>query len=206
MEERILEQCHQLFMKLGIRSVTMDEIALRLGVSKKTIYQYFKDKNEILMRVVASEMTRQEKGVLAIVAQGYDAIEEKMRISTFIIEKLQTLNPHVVYEIRKYYPEAWSMLDCHTHEFVYQLIIGNIQRGQQERLYRAEIDPVIIGKYYLGIQDIVFNSDLFPSDKYSLAQVWTNIHTHFMYGICTPLGIQRLQNYLPEPLPGLSTT
>ena len=116
-KDRILIKARDLFLQFGIRIVSMDDIASSLGVSKKTIYHYFADKDELVMGVMQQKMEESQAICVRDQQQAGDAIAELMRAMDAIDEHLSAMNPAVLFDLKKYHPLAFQMLEKHKNDF-----------------------------------------------------------------------------------------
>src|SRR5580693_8935943 len=142
--ERIIEGGEELFLTAGIKSVTMDDIARHLGMSKKTIYQFFKDKNELVIALVKKKLQDDEAQMSEIISKSGNVIEEMINMMKCSEDIFSRINPIVVHDMQKYHPDAWkqfqnfkSQVLVHTME---ELLIKGINQGY----IRPDIDVKII--------------------------------------------------------------
>ncbi len=198
MEQRITEKTRELFFRYGLKGVTMDDIASSLGVSKKTIYQYYSDKDSLVDAVVQAEIDRGEMDCKYFFANSENAIHEIFMAMDGMQEMLSSMNPFVLHDMQKYHPRAFKKFDEHKNQFMHKVIMQNIERGKDEELYRTEINADIMAKLRLGSIFLAFNTDLFPPTKYSVLQVSMEIMNNFIYGICTPKGLKQLLKYTTQ--------
>ena len=123
----IIVKVSELYMKYGIKSVSMDDVARELGISKKTLYQHFTDKDELVQKVVDYHMDMQEQEMKKIACAGHNAIEELLMVSKNITQLLKQTNPSVTYDLQKYYPETWRSIAINPEGSYLQA--DNIQHG-----------------------------------------------------------------------------
>jgi AcrR family transcriptional regulator len=116
--ERILQHAWQVFMKRGVRSVTMDEIASKLGMSKKTLYQHFSNKAELVLCVSQEQCAKEEREIDEAANGGVDAVDELLRVMSWVSKMLASINPNLIPELKKYYPEAWAIHETHSDSHV----------------------------------------------------------------------------------------
>lgn len=181
-------------MRLGIRSLTMDEVARQLGVSKKTIYKYVADKNELVRRAVQFQQEEEQAAIQKICQKGHNAIDELFEISRHISDMLAQIHPSVHFDLEKYHPDAWQLsMNC-RQEQVYTCISSNLENGKSQGLYRADLDSDIIAKIYIAKLDVVFDGDMFPVNQYKFAQVYLEFFRYHVRGIASEKGL----NYLIE--------
>ena len=193
--DRILKESEQLFFRYGVKSITMDEIATHLGISKKTIYLFFTDKKELVFRVIESRLMKQEKEMADISLKASDPVHEVILISDWLKDFFQNLNPYLMMEIQKYYPKAYSLFLEHKHKCMHENIFVNIQNGVESGLYRASIDIDTIARLRMVCIEASFNPDNFPLVKKNLNEVQLQLIEHFLYGICTLKGHKLINKY-----------
>jgi AcrR family transcriptional regulator len=195
---RIQQKAKELFMRYGFRSVTMDEIAGQLGVSKKTIYQFFKDKDELVESVIAHEIQYMQDVCTTQLGNSDNAVEELFKDMEALEEVIGSLNPQILFDLEKFYPQAYAKIRQHKNTFLLEVIKKNLHRGIREELYRPDLDVDIVSKFRLESGFIAFNQDLFPFAKYSLLQVANEIYYLFMHGIATAKGKKLIEKYILE--------
>ncbi len=195
MKDRIKNKAHDLFMQYGVRSITMDEIALQMGASKKTIYQYYADKDELVDAVMGDVITHNQDCCMKDKQSAKDAIHEVFLAIDMMQEMFQDMNPSILFELEKYYPKAFDKFKQHKYSFLYQVLNENIKRGITEELYRSDIDIDILVKVRLETMMLPFNQMLFPKSKYSLIKVETELTTHFLFGLATVKGYKLITKY-----------
>ena len=195
MKDRIKQKAHDLFMQYGVRSVTMDEIALQMGVSKKTIYQYYADKDELVDAVMVDIITYNQDCCLQDRQLAKDAVHEVFLAIDMMQEMFQNMNPTILFELEKYYPKSFEKFKQHKYTFLYKVLKENLERGIKEELYRTEVDLDIMIKLRLETMMMPFNQILFPKNKYSLIKVETEFTTNFLFGLATIKGHKLITKY-----------
>ena len=199
-QERIRQKADELFRRYGIRSVTMDEIATQLGMSKKTIYQYYTDKDQLVDAVAVDEIHYSQECCTKDAADSANAIEEIFRVMEFVEIMFRNMNPSMLHDLEKYHPGGFKKFLEHKNKFLYEMIKKNIERGIKEELYRPEIDIEIMTRYRLESMMIGFNTDLFPYSKFNLAKLQQEILEHFLYGLATLKGYKLILKYKQQRL------
>lgn len=190
----LLERSSIVFMKYGLKSVTMDDLCREIGVSKKTIYKYFNDKNDLILTIIQFKIGIDKELCQVCTNSATNAIEELVNISRFIIEQLGNVNPSVFLDLKKHYPEAWKCMHDHKWEFVLNNIRDNIVRGKEENLYRENLNPDIISRYYVSSMDALMDGDVYPFPEFKTDEVLTEILRFHIRGLANDNGI----NYLKE--------
>lgn len=197
---RIRQKADELFMKYGIRSVSMDDIANALGMSKKTIYQYFVDKDELVDAVVEADISSMQTDCLALITDAHDAIQEIFFTIDRVLEQIRNMNPMLIYDLEKFHFRGYQKFMDHKNKFLLQVIRKNMERGLAEGLYRDDLNMDIMAKFRLEAMMIPFNIDLFPPTKYSLADVSKVIIEHYVYGLASQKGYKLIVKYKEERL------
>jgi len=192
---RIREKAKELFLRYGIRSVSMDDIANQLGMSKKTIYQYFTDKNELVDAVVDEEVNDMQSDCLRCSQTAHDPIEEIFLTVDQIIEQLGNMNPMVLYDLEKFHVRAYQRFMVHRNRFLLQIIRKNLEWGIREELYRSDLDVDVLSKFRLDSMMIPFNIDLYPPSKYKLTDVTKIIIEHYVFGVASLKGHKLILKY-----------
>src|SRR6185436_6011815 len=194
-KERILVKAEELFMQYGIRSVSMDDIANSLGMSKKTLYQYYADKDELVDAVVDGHISGIQADCLTCRKDAKDAVHEIFITMERIMDEFSNMNPMLLYDLEKFHFRAYRRFKDHKDKFLAQIIRQNIEWGIKEEMYRPDIDVDIITKFRLESMMVPFNVSVFPPGKYNLAILSEKIIEHFVYGLATIKGHKLIQKY-----------
>ncbi len=195
MKERILTKAEELFSRYGIKSVTMDEIANQLGISKKTIYLSFVDKDELVLEVFSSFMEENKKICLQDQQVAENAIHEIFLAMDMTDSMLKSLNVSLLFDLEKYHPATYHKFKSYKEEFFYKLVNANLQRGLKEELYRPDLNIEVICRMRLGMMMLSMNIELFPPHRFTLTEVEREIILHYVYGIATAKGNKLIQKY-----------
>ncbi|GAB3934949.1 hypothetical protein GCM10028827_35840 [Mucilaginibacter myungsuensis] len=173
----------------------MDDIAKHLGVSKKTIYQFFGDKNELVSALMRREMDKDVKEMEEIMAAPVDVIEQLLKMMTCAEEILSRANPILMHDMQKYHPDAWGLFQ----EFKANVMIGMLEnllsKGKEQGYIRPELNERIIARMRVNQVEMGFNADIFPFNEFSPWTVQYQFIEHFNYGICTMEGYKLLEKY-----------
>lgn len=194
-KERILVKSHEQFNRFGIRSVSMDDIAAALGMSKKTLYQHFVDKDELVCACFSQVMDQSRHQCLADQKQAENAIHEVFLGFDMTQEMFASMNPVVLYEMEKYHPAAFKKFHEFKYGFLYKAVTGNLERGIREELYRPEIDVDVLARLRIENVMLPFNVDVFPNNRTHLIHIEQQLFEHFLYGLATPRGQKLIQKY-----------
>jgi AcrR family transcriptional regulator len=193
--ERILVKAHELFNRFGFRRVTMDEIALKTGMSKKTIYQYFENKDEIVHAVVDEHINRNCSVCEMNCHNADNAVHEIFLNIETISDLLGDMNPTVFEDLEKYFPAVFVKLYQHKNEYFSRKVKDNLLKGIREGYYRKELNVDIMTKFRIETVFLPFRQEIFPYSKYNLAEVQKEILEHYLYGLCTPEGQKLIKKY-----------
>jgi len=194
-QERIVRKAHELFMRFGIRSVSMDEIAAQLGISKKTIYHSYKDKDALVDGVLDIEMNRMECDCSKTKEECENAVHEMFLALNIMEEMFAGFNPSILFDLEKYHPKAFKKFTEHHNAYLYETIKENLDRGKMEGLYREDIDTDIITKYRIGSMFLIFNMQYFPHGSYPLSKLCVEITDNFLHGLVTNEGLNLINKY-----------
>lgn len=197
-KKRILDKANEQFMRYGIRSVSMDDIAALLGISKKTIYQYFADKEDLVDAVMYEEEERTHSDCSYCREKATDAVQEMILAMHQITEQFSQMNPVILYDLEKFHPKVFQRFLRLKNEYLYGIIKENLIRGIEEGYYRPELNVDTISIFRLESIMIPFNLSVFPPAKYNLAGVTREIMIHFLFGISTQKGYKLIQQYLKQ--------
>lgn len=181
-------------MQYGIKSITMDDVARHLGMSKKTLYLYVKDKKELVLKAMQYNIESDVKCTFDITNRGLNAIDEMLEIAAFVTEQIKKVQPAVLFDIQKYYPEAWALHEQFKYEHVVEHLTINIEKGIAEGLYRSNLVPEMIAKFYVSKLESVFDPRLFPTNKYTVPQLYNEFMRYHLLGICSYKGAEYLVN------------
>lgn len=194
-KERILAGSLELFFRAGIKSVTMDDIAKHLAVSKKTIYQFFTDKNELVIALVKQRMAEDEQQMLEIMQKYDNVIEQLLEMMKCSEEIAARANPILMYDLQKYHPEGWELVQQFKSNVVLQTLENLLKQGKEQGYIRPEIDVKVIARMRMNQVEMGFNTAIFPPHEFSPWAVQQQFLEHFNYGICTLEGYKLLEKY-----------
>ncbi len=192
-KDRILIRARDLFLQFGIRSVSMDDIASSLGISKKTIYLFFSDKDELVMGVIQGKMNESQSICVRDQHDAENAVDELFRAIDMLDEHLSTMNPAVLFDLKKYHPAAFQLLERHKNDFLMGIVQQNLRRGIEEGLYRPDIHVDVLAKYRIESMLLSFEPAFYTKHKLSVAEVERILLEHYLYGIVTIAGYKLIE-------------
>ncbi|MES2882440.1 MAG: TetR/AcrR family transcriptional regulator [Bacteroidota bacterium] len=194
-KERILVKADDLFCRYGIRSVSMDDIAAQLGMSKKTLYQFFADKEELVNAVFTNVLDEHRTCCMADKKRAENAVHEIFLAYDMMQEMFAQINPVVIFDLEKYHPEVFRKFHDFKHNFLGQVIKSNIEGGIKQELYRPEIDVEVITRFRIESVMMPFNSSVFPNNRTHLLHIEQQILEHFLFGVVTTKGQKLIHKY-----------
>lgn len=193
--EEIIQTAENLFLAYGVRSVTMDDISKKLAISKKTIYQHYKDKDEIVCRVTQRFLEREKMMVAEIKEKSQGAIHELVMVSKYLREHLQNINPSVLFDLQKYHRGAWSIYLKFKEKVFLYAIEETLVRGIEEGVFMKDINIHILSILRVEEIQMLFDEDIFPRDKFHFEEVQMQLFEHFTRGILTRKGADLMNQY-----------
>jgi TetR/AcrR family transcriptional regulator, cholesterol catabolism regulator len=196
--ETVMMKSYELFKRYGIRSVTMDEIAVQCGMSKKTVYQAFADKDSLVGAIMDHHIKHAETNCLQAQVESENAIHEIFLSLDWVHQMFDGVNPALLFDLRKYHSTIFQRLESHKRKFLYEIFRKNFERGIAEGLYRPEIKIDILVPLRIHNMTLVFEYDLFPTNKYTLYDIDKEISLHELYGIATAKGIKLIDKYIKQ--------
>ncbi|MBB1285862.1 TetR/AcrR family transcriptional regulator [Flavisolibacter sp. BT320] len=194
-KDRILVKSHEQFNRFGIRSVSMDDIATALGMSKKTLYQHFADKEELVCACFSQVMETNRHQCLEYQKKAENPIHEIFLAFDMTQEMFAKMNPVVIYEMEKYHPSAYNRFQEFKYGFLYKVISDNLERGIREELYRPDVDVDIITRFRIESVMLPFNAGIFPNNRTQLIHIEQQLFELFLFGLATTKGQKLIQKY-----------
>ena len=194
-QEKILKITLELFYRYGIKRVTMDDIAKELGMSKKTIYQYYKEKDDLLHQLFEIEMCKHQKKFDEIFTQAKNPIHEIILISQTVSEMLQQVNPLFFIDLRKFYPTAFKQFQSFKENCAYKDLLRNVKKGKEDGYYRSDIDEEFVARFRLAQIDMLMFGDYFTFEKINFTKAHELMLDMFVYSISTAKGHKLINEY-----------
>ena len=173
----------------------MDDIAGQIGMSKKTLYQHFEDKDELVELVVAFETNRMQHDCHACAKTAENAVEEIFKTMEMVMQHFRNMNPMVLFDMHKFHSKAFAIFMEHKNIFLLDFISTNLKRGISEGYFRQDIKIDILAKFRLESMMLAFNMEAFPPAKYNVAEVTITMIETFLYGLATASGFKLIEQY-----------
>lgn len=196
MKDKIIDQAKELFLNIGFKSVTMDEIASALGVSKKTIYTHFSNKTELIENTISSIFIAITQDITSIQEKEQNPIREMYEVKRFVMEYLKDEKSSPQYQLQKYYPKLFQKLKQQQFEFMQSCIKENLKRGIEQHLFRTSIDIDFIARIYFQGMMATKDRDLFPLQQFSMNHLTNYYLEYHLRGISTEKGIKEIEKQL----------
>lgn len=203
-KREIILQASNVYMHYGIKSVTMDEMARQLGISKKTLYQYVEDKNDLVKQCLLIHTKEQENEVCKMKEESGNAIEQLLKMSRFITKTLKQIHPSIFFDLSRYHPDVMKMMDNHKKTFVCGSIVDNLKLGIEQGMYRQNLNPEIIARFYATMTDDVLNINITEQPTHRPEAIYSELFRYHIRGIATKKGIDYLKEIVKND-PELST-
>ena len=194
--KRILEGADNLFKKYGVRSVTMDDVAREVSMSKKTLYQYFLNKDGLVTAVTHFQLELERTFFLEIERVSKDAIDEMHRIALCMRRCVEEMNPSLLFDLKKFHHKAWDKCKEFKIEFIRGTIERNLIKGVEEGYYRKELDIKVISRFRVEQVEMIFDQDIFSTSEFQLVKVQLSLFDHFIHGLLTESGRELYYTYL----------
>lgn len=196
--KNILEKVQTLYKKYGIKSVTMDDISRELGISKKTLYQYVKDKNELVEMVIDLELETNICLFRSVLKNDLNAIEELFEVHKLVNTLVRNQNASEEYDLKKYYPDIYKKVIKTRRERMYCNVLDNIKKGKTEGLYRENLNEEIIAKSYVMRIENAVDSEIFTPEEKNSVTLFFEMFIYHIRGIANEKGIKVLEEKLKE--------
>lgn len=198
MKEEIIETAKDMFLNLGFKSVTMDDLASEMGISKKTIYSHFQNKTKLVEATTEHLFCTICNGIDFIRDEKREPIEELFAIKAFVLKNLKDEKTSPQYQLQKYYPKIHDTLKMKQFEVMQDCVIENLNRGIEIGVFRDNIDVEFISRlYFVGVAGIK-DQTMFPLEHFPITKLMENYLEYHVRGIATKKGLEILNNLIKE--------
>lgn len=192
---KILTSSVELFTQYGFKTITMDDIARRAGISKKTLYQHFATKQEVVSESVVWYKNQMCDRALAVTEQSENAVEAMVRLMEMMDQTYRRINPLAMLELQRFFSDAFAVFREKLITQDVEAMRNNILRGIEEDLFRKDVNADLMARYHIETALMLFQSTLLINDRYDLHFVSQEIMEHFLYGLMTPKGEKLYHKY-----------
>jgi len=194
----VIKKARELYYKYGIKSITMDDVAREMGISKKTLYQEVKNKTELVGKVIDFEIEKRTEEFKELDKSKLNAIEELFEVNRQINNVLEKHNPSMHYDLRKYYPDIYKRLHDSKQNRMLKSLIKNLEKGKKEGLYRKDIDNEIIARLQVARAENVTTSSCVSIRDYISKKFFSEIFIYHIRGISNSKGIKFLEDNIDQ--------
>ena len=197
-KEKIVNGALELYKRMGVKSVNMDKVATNLGISKKTLYVYFDNKQDLVNHCFQKHYDLVSEMINTTAAQFENAIDELFAIDESCSLVMKQTNPYLLGELKRYYPNTWALIEQLKQKVLFNIMKKNLNKGVEQGIYRKEIDVDIIAKLMINRIDALINEEVFPLTHYDFRKLLTEIRIYHLRGITTLKGINYLEQKINE--------
>jgi AcrR family transcriptional regulator len=198
---RILKTAVDLFSKYGFRSISMDDIAHHLGMSKKTLYQYFSDKDEIVTLAIQNHLAYEREILQQIKTEAKDAVDFIIRVNNYLVRNIRETRSAAIHDLKKYHIRAWEYVEKFKSDFLLKAVAENLRTGVSEGNFRKGIHVDVIARLRLEEVSMLLNQDSFPKTHFNVAEASAIVLDHFIAGIATEKGLKLYTKYRGQESP-----
>jgi predicted transcriptional regulator len=194
----ILKKSGEIFQKLGFKSVTMDDIANELGISKKTIYKYYKNKAELVDEAVSYIHKSIYNSIMCVCNEGHNAIQENYEMKKIFKELFKNSDDSPIYQLQKYYPKTFQKIINNEFSMFKECISKNLEKGISEGLYQKNLDIYLTTKFYFSLVMSVYDSKLYTYNKNTISIFELKVLEYHTRAIATEKGLEILEEQLEK--------
>ena len=195
-ERDYLLQASEIFLLHGIKSLTMSDVASKLGISKKTLYTFVTDKNDLVKKCIQLHITANECEMHEACNVSHNAVEELINFSKIAGSKMKMIHPSIFFDLQKYHPEAWSLIRNFEDKAILELTKTNLLKGIEQELYRKEMNIDVIAELYVSVVQNIFNRTAEIQEGMSIVEYYSEIFNYHIRGIANEKGIKLINQYL----------
>lgn len=205
--DKILSSSIELFTQYGFKTITMDDIARRAGISKKTLYQHFANKHEVVSETMTWYKNNTTANCECMLQDAENALEAMVKILAFFDGIYKRINPMAMFEMQRFFPEAYKKFREQLLERDVTMVRDNILQGIKEGFYREDLNAELLARFRIETGLMMLQPTLMVNERAELMSVALELGEHFMYGIMTPAGIGQYKTYKEKYIKqGNSTT
>ena len=192
-QEKWLKRVEEMFFTYGIKSITMDDVARDLGISKKTLYQFVENKNDLVVKVVERHIEADKKNNECLHMEGGDALDEMFGLMKHVNEEMAQIKSNIVFDMQKYHRDAWEKMQEYQRGYLHSIVRDNLERGVREGLYRSDFNVDVVAKMHVAESFMIFDESWFPRGQYPLDLLFREFLLYYLHGIVSDKGLQKLK-------------
>jgi len=194
--EQIFCKAEYLFINVGIRNTTMDDLASELGISKKTLYKTIDNKADLIHKCLLFDINRKEEELFKLQKDSKDALDEMLKIGTQIFVSIGRYKISVVHDLMKFYPESWQLITKHKENFTKKIIEDNLKKGIAQGIYRKDINTDMYAKFFIYGTDNCLDMQIFPEEAYTYSNVFKEFFIYHLHGIIANTSDKKIINQI----------
>ena len=191
-KNKILLGSESLFLKYGFKSITMDDIARELGISKKTLYQFFDDKNSLVDQTVIRHIIQEECVCNELLNKVDNPIDYMLQITDSFGDIKKQINQSILFDLKKYFKGTWDKLNDFRIDFVYKQVLQNLEKGKEQGYYSGDLNEKLISRFYIHLVDFMMNPDNYHDENLDFKTVHKEMMKYHLRAICTEKGLKYL--------------
>ena len=195
-EEKIIQKSLELFGTYGIKSISMDDIATNLGMSKKTLYRFVKDKQDLISKVIAHSFGVNEQKIQVLLKPTLNAIEEVLALVRFFTDLHQSHSPNMIFDMQKFYPETYQVFREGRRKKLQLFYDNNFKKGLNEGLYRKNMDVNVVKKIIVQLSETIIESKTFTIEEVTSPHFIKEMYSYHLHGIVSEKGHKILEQEL----------
>ena len=192
---KLLHRVTEMFLRFGIKSVSMDDISRDLGISKKTLYCMVPNKAKLVSDILHRFIEEEEAQVAVIDSQAKDPIHEMVLIARHVTRMLKKLSPNTLYDLKKYYLEAWREMETSRNEMIHRNIKRNLETGIKHELYRDDLNVDLLSTLYVRMATYIVDQKIMDITREQKINLYKEFIKYHIRGIGTTKGMKVLKNY-----------
>jgi len=194
-QDKWLKRAQDLFLRLGIKSITMDDVARELGISKKTLYTFVSSKDELVKKVLELHIEQEKRDCEAMCSKAGNAIEEMFFVLESNSQQMEQMKANIVHDLQKYHRDAWELMHEFQQGFLYKVVQANLKRGVNEGLYRDNFDVEIVTRLHIATSFQLFDETIFPQNSFKRDVIFKEYLMHYLHGILSEKGRKFIQKH-----------
>ncbi len=193
--QELLMKASDLFMTCGVKSLTMNDISSRMGISKKTLYNYVSDKNDLVLKCIELHIHENICEMECVIKDSENAVEELYAFSRFAGDQINAIHPSIFFDLQKYHPEAWNLLNTFEEKTILEATKKNLARGIKEGLFRDNLKVDLIAQIYVGMVQNIFHGSSKLLAGTTLSDYYKNMFEYHIRGIASDEGIKLINQH-----------
>ena len=195
LQTKLCSRVAEMFLRFGIKSVSMDDISRDLGISKKTLYGLITNKKELVAKILENFMVEEHKQVDVIRVSAKDPIHELILIAKHVTKMLKKISPTTMYDLRKYYRDQWRSIEIEREEMINTDIKRNLKTGISKGVYRKDLDVDLLTTLYLNMATYIMDEKILDQPQPRKIKLYIEFIKYHIRGIATAKGIKTFQKY-----------